>query len=263
MPNAAIPTNIRNMISQYANRLAERVLSYSMMNFPIPASELEARINNPETLDMIRALDARGVEQATAEDINLCLHHSMIPGLKRGIIIRMSNLPQPIFVPRRGVYGHVYNFNWADLSDKHNAHAAFVPNLDGLDEEQLKALATWANNAIYNQRLCNLVREVVDDALMVTHSHTVGHLHAWWPILTTMVDAGEKTWVERMRNPPRRNLNIYAPKDPAEHAKYAKRRELAEQMFAKANLLPPYKHPTGTPKAMIIKIEKLAGDTFL
>lgn len=263
MPNAAIPQSIRSTITSQAVRLVERVLSYSLLNSPLPFDEIEARINDPVTLDMIRALNARGVEQTSSTDVNLCLYRGAIPGLKRGIIIRVSDLPKAVFVPRRGVCGTVYTFNWGELSDPRNLNATFFPNLDGCDDAQLRAIGVWANHAVYNHRMVHMTREVVEFTLRDTFTRTVGHLHAWWPALCTLVDASEPVWRERMRNPPRRNLNIYAPKNLINHVKHTKHRELIEMTFAKANLLPVYKHPSGTPRISIMKIEKLPGDVYL
>jgi hypothetical protein len=264
MPNAAIPTGIRSMISSRAIGLAERVTSYSLLNFPLDVNDLETRINDPVPLDMMRTLQGLGIEQPVSNDINVCLLRSDIPALKRGVIVRLDYLPKHILVPRRGVMGTVYNFNWADPPSSKHKNAAYMLNLDGLDENKLQALGTWANNAVYNWRMQKLVAEIVTQTIHhEKYTRTIGHLHAWWPALCDMVDASEKVWQDRMRNPPRRNLNIYKPDDAAAHAKYAKHRELADHVFVKARMLPAYKHPEGMSRALIMHVEKLQGDVYI
>jgi hypothetical protein len=265
MPNAAIPSSVRQTLTANAFRLAERITAYSLMNFPIAEpAELERIINDPHLVTLQRTLHDRGVEQTRTDDLNVLLHRDQIPNLKRGMILRLSNLPTPIFVPRSGVRGSVWRFDW-DNPTTQQAYV-FQLNLEDYSTEQLDALGTWANTVVFNKRRETLVQQVVNSTLNERHTRTVGHLHAWWPALSGLyMREDDKLWHDRMQNPPRRNLQIYAPKDSdaTVHANYAKHREIAEQVFTMGRMLPPFAHPSGRMRAAIMKIEKLEGDKYI
>ena len=263
MPNAAIPSSVRSVLTAHAIRLAERITHYSMMNFPIAEpAELERIINDPHLVTLQRTLHDRGIEQVRADDLNVLLHRDQIPNLKRSVIVRLSSLPTPIFVPRSGVRGSVWRYEW----DKPNDANAFRLNLEDYSTEQLDALGTWANTVVFNKRRETLVSRVVDSTLREQHTRTVGHLHAWWPALSGLyMREDDQLWHDRLQNPPRRNLQIYAPKgdNAVTHTNYAKHREIAEQIFTMGRMLPPFVHPPGRTRAGIMKIEKLDGDKYV
>lgn len=259
MPNAAIPRSVRDEIQSTAIRLAERVVAYSLLNFPMTVDQIEAAINDPDDLPKMQHLQVRGIEMPRTNGTNLLLDRRVIPTMRRSVVVGIMDLPRQILVPRTGVHGSVYNARWENPDPKHRDY--HIPNLEGYTDEDLEALGTWANHAVRNTRMRNLVTNIVTSTLNEKRTRTVGHLHAWWPALCGIYNS-EPYWITRLRNPPTRNHKIYAPCNLASHMNEAKLRKAAEEVFVKAGTLPPYKQPPKA-RAVIQSIECLQGDEYI
>ena len=260
MPNAALPKGVRNDIESTANRLADRVLSYSLLNFPLDVNQIELAITEGDTRDKMRALQTLGVEQPRTTNVNILLDRAVIPNLKRSVIVNVVELPRAVFVPYTGVYGSVHNWHWGKPNPRHRD--CYTTSLEHISDDTREALGVWANNAVRSARMCRLVSQIVSSTIDERRCRTVGHLQAWWPALCRIYD-NEPVWIQRLRNPPTRNLRIYEPSNRASWLEEAKLREAAEHVFAMASTLPVYSHPKNTLRAMLARIESLEGDSYI
>jgi hypothetical protein len=201
---------------------------------------------DPDTLDAMRALAAKGVSMRTYDTAHVLLHRDAVPGLARSMIVNLS-FPEGTFALRT-----TYNRGGNEFALDDASYLA--PDWFRLDEADQQAVTEWGTNLVKATRLAAMVKSTVAEVLK--NCDTVGHVLAWWPALATMVT--ESAWKARFRNPPR-SLRAYGP--PARLAAiYAQLIQASSVVLSSAELLGEYHPATGTIQATLVRFEHIPND---
>ena len=241
MPNYNIPTRLRDMLKRNALKLAARPLALAMKDFPLTTTQLQYHCSalTGEQVDTLRRLDGDGVRTIEHHRrLRLAFIRDNLPELRRGVVV-MIQLPEWIVVGKRTQWGIT------TTSFKPDESHYIVPSLAWADAKDRRALVTWINQALRQVRLYEITDYMVGTALDEKHTPTTSHLHAFWPVLTKLVESEhvhgrqyeqEAIWRGRFRNPTR-SLKAYQPDTDVKN-KYAPLIRAADTMIAAGMVLP-------------------------
>lgn len=264
MPNYNIPNSLRQHILNNAMRLANRPLNLALSDFPLTTAELQYHCSalNAEQVDTLRRLDAEGVRTIEHHtQLRLAFIRENLPEIRRGVVLNLQ-LPEWIVVGK----GTQWGISTTKFDPDENHY--IVPNVSTLDPTSRIDLVSWIHRALRQVRLYEITSYMVGKALEEELSPTTSHLHALWPMLTTLVDADQVTryrhkeqavrWQDRFRNPTRR-ITPYKP-DEAVVNKFSKLILAADTMLSAGMILPDTHPQRGQVRAMIEHWERLSGD---
>jgi hypothetical protein len=238
MPNWPISDTVRSYIASQALILAKRPLDYALADFPLTTAQVQSIVLPAEQISTMRRLESQGVRTIEHHrQVRLAFLREKFPELKRGAVVSLQ-LPEWIYVGR--------GTNWGIDTTKFKMDEShyIVPDMDELDPRDRRELVVWITRAVRQKRLWQIVDKVVPDVLR-NHAATAAHLHAFWPMLTTLVTNVNngypktlKAWEERFKNPTR-SLRAYQP-DPQTYEKYRKVIQAADAVITAGKILDSY-----------------------
>lgn len=263
MPNWPMSESVRTYIRQRATLLSDRVLRYSLADFPLTVEQLQSIVLPAEQLAAMKKLVSEGVRTIEKhKQIRIALLRDHLPELNRAAVLQLW-LPEQIFVGR----GTQYGISTTKFSVTENHY--LVPRFDQLDDLTRSQLVAWTAQAVRQTRLHVIVHQTVSE---VTESRwmelvpTAAHAHAFWPMLTTLTtklpnmqhDHVADMWTPRFANPTR-SLRAYQP-DAAEVTRYQKVILACDSVLAAGKILSPYKAPDKTITVQVEHWEPRDGD---
>jgi hypothetical protein len=267
MPNFHIPDKIQDHLIRQAEKVSNRPVELALGGFPLTVAQIQASVlAQDQFAAMYRLREEEGI--ATIErhrEIRLALlRNANLPGINRSVVVYL-HLPEGIFVGRATMYSiPVTKF---DVSENHY----LIPDFSHLDDSERQELTTWVERCVRQERLQEIVMHCAAKVLR-EHAPTTSHLHALWPEITALIDPEEmnftsekdyiRKWVERLRNPARRNYAAYKP-DPAVRATYARLIEAANTQLAAGMILKDYQWRRGQIRASLEHWERLDRDLRL
>lgn len=266
MPNFPISGMLRDHLLARVGTLTSRPVSLALGGFPLTEDQVQHAVLAEPHLSMMRQLHAEGIKTVeTHRELRLALlRDSNLPGINRSAVVYL-NVPGGVFVGR----ATMYSIPVTEFSVNENHY--LIPSFDNLDDNQREGLTIWVERCVRQLRVQQVAHYVAKQVL--THfAPTTSHLLAIWPELATLVDPSSayyradkekyEKWVERFRNPARRNFSAYKP-DPQVRETFAKMIELANTQLAAGLLLKDYVWKKGQIRASIEHWEQLDRDLRL
>jgi hypothetical protein len=253
MPNYRIPEDIRQHIISRASNLALQPEFYALDGFPLSMAQVQDHCAGltPEQAADIQRLHQQGVRTIERyRDLRLAFLREQLPGLRRSVVCHLR-VPSFIFV------GRATHYSVSTTTYDPDASHYIVPRVAELTAETRAALVQYLNTAVRQHRL----REIVDSIVpaLLEKAPTTSHVHALWPLLTTLVADNHFSWRERFRNPTR-SLKAYQP-DPETRSLYGPYMEAAETVILAGLLLDLWEPKGNVIVTRIEHWERRPGDT--
>lgn len=266
MPNWPIGYALRNHLSLRIREIAQRPVALAKLNFPLTVNQIqESGLGlTAEQLATLEKLYKSGVTTIDrTNEIRLAFLREVFPELRRGIVLKLT-LPEPVFTGRATLHGMS-----TPRFSIHDSHY-LVPHCGNLDSEALASLFKWMERLLRQYRINEVVHHCVQNIVAKEkRTPTIAHLNAIWPGLGAVLDPANarfrteqntyREWIERFRNPPRRNLQLYTP-DTEFMALWAKRIKLADVQLAQGLMLSMPRLPNGAIVPEIEHWQRLDGD---
>jgi len=271
MPNFHIPEMIREHLQKRAAQLADRPLQLALGSFPLGAKAIQSMVLRQDQVDTMQKLHDEGIKTIERHrELRLAiLRGEHLPGLRRSAVVYLV-LPEGIFVGR----GTSYSIPTTKFEITENHY--LIPTYENLDDNEKQSLTRWVEKCVRQVRLTEIVGHCVMKLLRDNGGEltpTTSHLQAIWPELAGLIDPEDpnifnserdkyRKWVERMRNPVRRNYAAYLP-HPDVKIKFAKLLEAANVQLAAGLMLKDYVYKKGQIRAYVEHWEHLEADLRL
>jgi hypothetical protein len=272
MPNYHIPGNLRLTLQKRVANLAQRTLDYALADFPMTTAQVQYAILPAAQVDDLRRLDAEGIRTIEHHrQVRLAFLREQTLGLRRGVVIALE-LPEWIVVGR----GTQWSISTTRFQMDENHYLMPELWIDSIDDAQRKSITLWLERVVRQTRMVEITNWCAS-GILNDHgiSKTASHLHAVWPMLTTIVDDNMireeiytsqhgyyRDWQKRFRNPTR-SLKAYRP-DASVVEKYGRLIEkVADTVINAGQILEPYRHPNSTILAKVEHWERLPADLVL
>jgi hypothetical protein len=267
MPNFHIPEMIRDHLMRCVQNLANRPVHLALGTFPLTVEQIQGSVLSQTQIDRMTQLSEEGIQTIEKHsELRLALlRDSNLPGIRRSTVVYLS-LPKSIFVGRATMYS--ISTTKFDVNENHY----LIPDFSNLHDTAREELCAWVDKCVRQERLRKIVIYCAAQVLR-EHAQTTSHLHALWPELATLVDPDDPTvythqkaqyrkWVERMRNPVRRNLAAYKPA-PEVKERFGRMIQAANVHLAAGMVLNDYAWKRGQIRSFIEHWEHLDGDLHL
>lgn len=253
MPNHKLGKDLPDLILRQANNLALRKINYASSDFPLDCATLERATIAMDIRDTMARLEDSGSNQVQrCMSVYLTLQRDTVPGLQRTCAVVLS-LPSGIYTARRQHNQHRNSGgNNADFDVR--GTASLILNLAMISQEQVAAVADWANGYVRAHRHREMASHIVKN--MVTRLTSTGQIMATWPMLATLVD--DKKWRDRFRTPP-----VYLDRYKVS-VTIAERRDMmaVEGMLLGAQMMQQYTRQPTEAGATMVAFERFKEDRF-
>lgn len=265
MPNWPIGNGLRDHLMHRVHTLASRPVTLSRLNIPLDVDLIQHGGLNltDEQLATLKKLWSEGVHTIDRHtELRLSFIRDYFPELRRGVTLLLS-LPKAVFTGRATAYG--LPAPKYDVDDGHY----ILPRFTNLNTEQRATLITWLDRVIRQARMNEVVEHCVQHIIRNDkRSPSIAHLMTIWPTIGSVVDpnAGRnpyerkthQEWLERFRNPPLRNKQLYVP-DAEFMAKWSKLLKIADVQIAQGMVLNEVKEE-GPIKVRVEHWQRVDGD---
>jgi hypothetical protein len=246
MPNWPLATRIRNHVQAVGLRYAMRPMDLARADFPLSVGEIQDHLTGltQDQIAMLRRLDAEGVKTIEHHrELRLAFLREKFPELRRALVLHLR-VPQSVFVGR----GTQWNISTTKFDINENHYLVPDPDLTGMSPELRARLIPWLEGFLRQRRLFEITENVLGELIVNDEKiiPTAAHLHAFWPLATTLVDPSRENypsdreylakWVARFQAPTR-SLKPYKP-DPDVKNKWAKLILAAESQIVAGRMLP-------------------------